>query len=145
MTSNPSPLSETARALDAQVAEEIFGYTWQPLAPDDFAGHDVTHVLQGAWRGSGEIQSCHRIAERRSDGHIRYFQNAPFSTDYTAVRLVEDEIERRGLGPRFVAELGACVCLEYPYANRGVWRILRASPEDRCRAALSAVRSMVAK
>lgn len=141
MTSNPSPLSETARALDAQVAEEIFGYTWQPLAPDDFAGHDVTHVLQGAWRGSGEIQSCHRIAERRSDGHIRYFQNAPFSTDYTAVRLVEDEIERRGLISQYV-ECLFNVAFEEARRYRGrTLMLVRATAEQRCRAALSVVRS----
>jgi len=117
---------DTARALDAQVAEEVMG--WQRFP----------YLMEPA---PGTVRYCPpgRV-------HVSTIEKVPpYSTDYTAVRLVEDEIERRGLGPRFVAELGACVCLEYPYANRGVWRILRASPEDRCRAALSAVRSMVAK
>jgi hypothetical protein len=48
------------------------------------------------------------------------------------VRQVEDEIERRGLGSQYAGALAGVV-------TGDLWAIIRATPEQRCRAALIAV------
>lgn len=69
-----------------------------------------------------------------------------YSSDYNAVRTMEDEIERRGLQAGYIEAL-ASVTLDTPRQRQ--WeellpcsafagRLLRASAADRCRAALLA-------
>lgn len=65
-----------------------------------------------------------------------------YSTDPAAVRQVEDEIERRGLQDPYVMHLCAeleCEALFEENPHRAVWLLLRATPAERCRAAVRAV------
>lgn len=48
---------------------------------------------------------------------------------------VEDEIERRGLGSQYAGALAVRI-------RGGLWDMLRATPEQRCRAALVVVRTV---
>jgi hypothetical protein len=61
------------------------------------------------------------------------------STDPTAARELEDEIERRGLEDRYVQVLGAVVNAN-PYTDNESWALIRATPEQRARAFLEAVK-----
>lgn len=56
-----------------------------------------------------------------------------YSTNWQYVRLIEDEIERRGLVHAYVTALYAIV------GKRGAWSLIRATPEQRCLAALRAI------
>lgn len=55
-----------------------------------------------------------------------------YSTDRQLVQLVEDEIERRNLVHSYVKHLYAIV------GKRGAWSLIRATPKQRCCAALKA-------
>lgn len=68
-----------------------------------------------------------------------------FSTDRTAVMLLEDEIERRGLQDKYLIAISRILDdLPLPY-EKGVmppflWQLLRATPEQRARAFLKVAR-----
>ena len=55
-----------------------------------------------------------------------------------AVGLLEDEIERRGLESAYVMALRRIVTPVWP-EDAARWALIRATPEERCRAALAAV------
>jgi hypothetical protein len=66
----------------------------------------------------------------------------PFSASLDAARLVEDEIERRGLQESYTRALKDIVCAASPLLPDqsymfAVWRFVRTTPEQRCRAALA--------
>lgn len=81
----------------------------------------------------------------------------PYSTDIATARLVEDEIERRGLGWEYAQELLRLVAYpdgrnvydrtprpgnfyqEGQPTDKDLWHLLRATPAQRCLAALKAV------
>ena len=67
-----------------------------------------------------------------------------YTTDQTAVRLVDDEIERRGLQEPYIQALDKLVT--YEHESGWVWfrwGILRATPEQRCQAAVIAIRGVL--
>ena len=78
------------------------------------------------------------VADRVADGHV-----APprCSEDHVAARLLEDEIERRGLHYEYVKAL--CFILGdislRELEARDVWALLRAAPEQRAKAFLQAI------
>lgn len=64
-----------------------------------------------------------------------------FSESHEAARILEDEIERRAAQ---VAYLDALVEIVLPYVHyelktADIWRVLRATPEEKCRAFLKTV------
>lgn len=66
-----------------------------------------------------------------------------YSTDPAAARLVEDEIERRGLQRKYIIALDRLlstnVYKDWDDCLADMWLAIRAAPEQRCRAALVAV------
>jgi hypothetical protein len=69
-----------------------------------------------------------------------------YTADLTAARLVEDEIERRGLQSVYAVHLMTLLCGGwanneglYILEEDDLWTLLRATPEQRCRAALRAM------
>jgi hypothetical protein len=65
-----------------------------------------------------------------------------YSTNPTAIRLAEDEIERRGLQDEYMTALFEIVfnaSFEQYVNTHEIWRIIRATPEQRARAALAAL------
>ena len=121
-----------SRELDAEIAERIFGYTL------DYEFADM--MFDGA--------PCVKELRSRDDewGVLPFY-----STEIGDAWLVEDEIERRHFQQQYVDTLADMVTttdsiVEDIIALHGlsdaliIWRILRATPEQRCRAALAAVK-----
>lgn len=80
-----------------------------------------------------------------SRGRLMYFTDElpALSTDHAAARLVEDEISLLDLYAEYVAALVAVVAPEADLESTDViWSVIRATPEERCRAALIAVDSL---
>jgi len=63
-----------------------------------------------------------------------------FSTSYTDVRLLEDEIERRGLWQQYIGVLLDILNSYDRPSMVDIWAIIRATPEQRARAFLEAVK-----
>lgn len=74
-----------------------------------------------------------------------------WEVDPTAIRIVEDEIERRGLQERYALALadvvttGSSIVDDMTLLHEEgeimlLWQLLRATPEQRCRAALRAIK-----
>ena len=64
-----------------------------------------------------------------------------YTTDYAATSLVEDGIERRGLQESYIQALDKLVAYERESGWEWFrWGILRATPDQRCRAAVAAIR-----
>lgn len=86
------------------------------------------------------------------EGHTRYLGGGfllgksalvpEYSTDPAAARLVEDEIARRGLWEEYANALLDILDISdtdlYDNSARASWQVLRATPEQRYRAALAA-------
>lgn len=107
------------RELEAAVAEFVLGYT---CCCED-----------------GPQSDC-PIHGRQPNALQRY------STDPTATRQVEDEIERRGLQQRYTVLLSQRLMDFSGWLSwRDSWALIRATPEQRCRAALDAVRLQEAR
>jgi hypothetical protein len=74
---------------------------------------------------------------------VTYYGPPPVSTDHTAARLLEDEIERRGKVSDYAGALAEMVGVGddfwYDATGGDVWQIIRATPEQRARAFLEAV------
>ena len=108
------PLS--GRALDAKLAEAM-GWT------------DVA------------VESARYATGLPPEEPCRGYAHVPaYSTDVSALEPVYEEIERRGLGTEFTAELSLLIWPELPDSVRYdgyAWGILRATPEQHARAALS--------
>lgn len=78
----------------------------------------------------------YRSGERKTEAEA--WGDCPnFSTNYEAARLLEDEIERRGLEYSYSNALVDIV--QYNGTGPIVWAALRATPEQRTRAFLKAV------
>lgn len=113
MTADDIP---AGRELDALVAERVMGWTRRAR------GHSM--LMVDVW--DGPVDGPVGIAAWRIPA---------YSTDIAAARLVEDEIERRGLSSEYTGALAVRI--------RGdLWDLLRATPEQRCRAALVVVRTV---
>ncbi len=118
-----------SEALNALVAEKVLGWTHKAI-PYSMAQPDL-------------------MVDRWSlpDGRpapllgIGLSNLPPLSTDHAAARLVEDAIERRGLELDYTQALARLVRPDdRHWAVRTSWALLRATPAERCRAALEAVR-----
>lgn len=101
------------RALDAAVAERVMG---RLTAIDDYG--NLVSIAAG---------------EDPNDDDAPLVPH--YSTSHDAVATVRAEIERRGLERQFLSEMIAIV----GYTEWTAWRIINASPEQQCRAALKAV------
>jgi len=118
--SSTAPLS--GRALDAKLAEAM-GAKWD--------GHFLC-----AAQGWPLLMVANGEGDRPTYSDIL----PHYSTDVSALEPVYEEIERRGLGTEFTAELSLLIWPELPDSVRYdgyAWGILRATPEQHARAALS--------
>lgn len=113
----------TGRELDAAVAVEVMGWVYDPseaivIGPHYAAPNGETHYICKA-----------------------------YSTDANAAREVEAEIERRGLVDRYVKimvdDIEPPLGLSKHFVNGltwiGLFKLITATPEQRCRAAYRAV------
>lgn len=74
-----------------------------------------------------------RPEDIEANTHRRVFP--PYSTDPTATRLLEDEVERRGLQHQYINKLfHICHMFEQSGSLDFIWVFLRATPEQRARA-----------
>jgi hypothetical protein len=111
-------MQQNSRELDIRIAV-FLGWTW---------------VQDGAafylrWQGRPGFAAMNAGGETYETSALLHY-----STDVQLVRLVEDEIERRELVGPYVKAL---------YAITGAddkWALIRATPEQRCLAALRAAR-----
>lgn len=156
---------EAGRELDTWVAEEVmdlvrgvdFGRTprhqWRLLQVDEAKPYGDTHVCIRCGLGSGHVGTSEAL---QLPGPCD-IPPRPYSTDIAAVRLVEDEIERRGLGWEYAQELLRLVAypdgsnaydrapkrgsffLESQPTDRDLWPLLRATPRQKCLAAIKTV------
>lgn len=72
---------------------------------------------------------------------VRWDEPPPFSSNHAAARQLEDEIERRGLQDEYAYKLiieSSAYCEDRQTAF--AWALLRATPEQRARAFLEAMR-----
>lgn len=115
--------THTGRRFDAQVHQALY----------------PRHNVDGALYCDGEHE--------KSAG-CRWRVIPAYTTDHDAARLIEDEIERRGLRRAYLLALDEilfsayCRQDDYEYLELTLdeaWRFLRATPEERCRAALVAI------
>jgi hypothetical protein len=121
------------RELDVLVAEQVMGFV---RVTDDTS--DYNHVRHGnevLLPPGATLHSLREWLPRKGQIPFGYFVTQRYSTDIAAARLVEDEIERRGLSSEYTGALAVRI--------RGdLWDLLRATPEQRCRAALVVVRTV---
>jgi hypothetical protein len=150
--------TETSRDLDARVAERVMGTPVLGVAGVCWPAGEATIVGD-----DGDTQepicvgacNCDVIADLAAENpgdrywtdrlfghHHHCLEVVPaYSTDPAAARLVEDEIERRGLWRAYTEALLLAV-IDLPPGVDTIfegWALIRATPEARCRAALVAV------
>lgn len=103
----------TPRERDAVVAQHVFGYT---------LNYEFADVL-----GAPSVPA---LRDRWDDwGLLPYY-----STAYDSMHQVENEIDRRGLGSQYAGALAGLLG-----DTADLWTILRATPAQRCQAALIAL------
>lgn len=116
----------TGRELDAAVMVEIMGWTQTDLEQDPH-----------------ELPAPFPFWKMPEGGPVLYIEGAKkFSSDANHVREVEAEIERRGCTYMYIYWLKRDVSEMYDHddMDNGDWfKIVNATPEQRCRAALRAV------
>jgi hypothetical protein len=124
MTSRERILALSPKELNAEVAEHIFDrkrYVY---------GHGTRYHLLLPKDATGPLYEPAPPGMKLADTQQVSIPN--YSSDYNAVRAMEDEIERRGLVERYCKELDGLV-------GAGVWWLIHASCKDRCCAALLCV------
>ena len=128
--------------LDALVLEVVMGWQWLPLAPDAAEAQGQVPARQVLWdprwgRPRGSADDFRELP----DGRLVPWDAPRPSADAGAARDVEEQIERRRLQYPYLVALASVV----PDGRSGsqdwrdTWAALRATPEQRCRAALRAV------
>jgi hypothetical protein len=125
--------TETSRDLDARVESVLFGRS--------------VECIGGRWLWVGAANTLPGSPYMLPDGREAHpIRNYSGRSD--TARLVEDEIERRGLTMDYADALVTAVApllFQNEYVNFGppayaaLWALIRATPEQRCRAALAAV------
>ena len=145
------------REIDVCITRELFSIALVPR--ERFDGNRTVYRMSGfdTWepdKDGGCYPDCDFTKERVVDvADSAFFSSFPDTPDrgrviavppYTesilATHQVEAEIERRGLQRPYLQALSEevrCVSSD-PYVS--LWAMLRATPEQRCRAALRAVR-----
>lgn len=136
--------SETWAALkprdrDALIAEQVMGWEKLPAPKYRLPDESVVELFVGDFYFHADNGS--RFMYWPWPMHFYPNQLVPeFSTQVAAAHEVEDEIERRELKCSYVTEL--LIILGH-YTMRGdfneYWDLVRATPEQRCLAALRAV------
>lgn len=111
----------TPRERDAALAEGVMGSVPRLSHPIEL-GHPCTYW--SAPRGQWSVFAT---------------TPPPFTTDHDACRLVEDEIERRGLVREYITALGTVINAVPFDDDLWPWQHMRATPEQRCHAALIAL------
>jgi hypothetical protein len=135
-------------ALDAAVLEAVMGWEWRQLERPD--GPPLRLLWNPKWgppRGAEDVRVVNDGRADRSNGEsgseggraLPWDAPRP-STDAVAVAEMEAEVERRGLQYPYVVALTAIVA-HTKSAQQGWqngWHLLRATPAQRCHAALRA-------
>lgn len=115
--------------LDEQIAERLFG--WERYVSADHTSHP-------------KLRDFGIIYGWRKDGKNLGLDVPHFSDDPALVRAVEDEIERRELQNLYAYALADVLNIGDGWRYEGpggseLWALIRATPEQRCRAALKAL------
>lgn len=113
------------RALDIAIAQ-MLGWRW---VDEGGIRHLRWHDAPGfaAMEAGGEVYPTSLLLH--------------YSGDAAAARLIEDEIERRGIGEAYIWYLAEVIGhpRHVAWSSLDMFALLRATPEQRCRAALRAV------
>ena len=121
--------------LDALVLEVVLGWEWRPVAwPDGTTKQLLWTEKWGAPRGGDDFRPV-------DDGRVMPWDAPRPSTDASAACEVEAEIERRALQYPYTVALTA-IAAHTKSGREGWengWTLLRATPAQRCHAALRAV------
>lgn len=121
-----------SRELDALVAT-AFHFS---LEPPCGRYHETDGAEHEGERWYGWCHTCGCLIDEATPEPLRY------STDPAAAAHVEDEIERRGLTEQYVDAMLDLLHINAEDripAHYQLWALIRATPEQRCRAALVAV------
>lgn len=121
----------TPRDRDLLVAEHVMGYHRVTDDTTDYAG--TRHANEILVPPGQTLQSLQEWLPRRGRIAFGYFVTEQYTLSPTAARAVEDAIGRRGLGSQYAGALATIA------GDVDLWTIIRATPEQRCRAALVAV------
>lgn len=140
----------SGRELDAAVAEEVCGWRWAVylrdaylLSPDQWEFNFETHSWPNL--GMGWSSDVAADCDRRIEGWpLGCVDPVPtYSADLNACAEVEAEIARRGLQTEYVDTLLYLTerATQFPpFDHAHLFALATATPEQRCRAALAAVR-----
>ena len=121
--------------LDAIVLEVVLGWEWRELAwPDGTTKQLLWTEKWGNPRGGDDFRPV-------DDGRVMPWDAPRPSTDQAAACEVEAEVERRALQYPYIVALTA-IAAHTKSGREGWengWRLLRATPAQRCHAALRAI------
>lgn len=144
------------RELDAEVAVNLFGWEWlerdneedegtvprKAIFPPLDCGWVRFNFHAPHWRPAlattdvfGDWDRCCGTEDRKRIGLPR------FSTDISAAMEVEGRIEAAGLEGTYAEALGKITAAECANGKSETFALIHATPEQRCRAALQAVRT----
>lgn len=146
---------EAGRGLDALIAENIFGWRWMMHHPEqDSLMHGRRFLMSPDQKPTvgGKVWAIPASTELPMMNLIAW-DGPHYSTDMNAARQVEEAIDRLGLMRPYLLALGRHIPSfdgtprEVPYGglvfdNVGItelWWMVHATPEQRCRAALTAI------
>lgn len=120
----------TARERDVEIDHLLFNWT----------RHEQHGVF---WYRAYDADTAPGLPDVLPDGHEVIIVRS-YTTDHAACCLVEDEIERRGLIPAYTGHIRDIVAKSAPLGKDQhfgyvIWRLLRATPDQRCHAAWLAV------
>lgn len=130
--------------IDKEVAEKILG--WRVVYFDRFYySPDAGWSQDGPYDTQDECKHAPVAYWQEPNGaSVHEVEEFPFARSLDAVCLVEDEIERRGIGVAYIRALiditwAGIDSYDQDGRYEGAFALLRATPEQRCRAALQVV------
>lgn len=125
--------------INNRVAKEVLG--WQQVWFDRRYGFDNDWSQDGPYPTADECKHTPVAYWQEPNGSCVYeVDECLFSTDQAAARLVEDEMERRGEQAQDDYMRALIQILSPDWSTAGmIWKVLRATPEQRCLAALKTV------
>lgn len=128
------------------IAQQLMGwtYTTTTVGPGGYLAEGT--VLTHWYNPSGQrvVPQFRHIGERDGVQAYESIRVPPYSTDPAAVCLVEDEIERRGLRDAYIEHLLDVIAapdlrLDIWPTAADLWKVARATADQRCQAALRAL------
>ncbi len=134
MAIDPPPIvwdALTPRERDLLVAEHVMGYRRVTDDTADYAG--TRHGGEVLLPPGETFASMQEWLPRRGVIPFGYFVTERYTVSPREARAVEDEIARRGLGSQYAGALAGLL------GDTDLWTVIRATPEQRCRAALITV------